>query len=731
MYSQLSVGDPRAPFTDYSRWRLLVSEGGRHTWHYLNEEECESWPQNSVDKYWLGLDLNYPALPQPKNAFCAAQNGYHFYKTLQADDGHWPGEYGGPMFILPGLVIGSYVSGMGFKIEERLEMIRYLMNRANPQDGGWGIHVEGHSTVFGTALNYTVLRILGMDADHPVCIKARGTLHKLGGATAIPSWGKFWLSLLNVYDWAGNNPIPPELWLLPEWVPFHPHRWWIQTRNIYIPMSYLYGVRFKMAENDMILALREELYPENYYSIDWPAQRNHISQADLYAPHSALFDMISLALSAYESCALPPLRRRALARAYELIVFEDENTGYQTIAPVSKMFNLVARVYCEGTESEAFRLHKDKRDDFMWMGADGMVLSGTNGTQLWDIAFITQALVETGLADLPENKESLIRALEWLEDAQVLENPKHYEVAYRHATKGAWGFSTKEQGYTVTDCTGEGLKSVLYLQRELSFTPKLVSDRRLYDAVDLLLSLQNPNGGFASYELVRGPSWLEHFSPAEVFGDIMVEYCYPECTTSVITSLSIFGKHYPDYRAADIQHTIKTAVVYLHGCQHPDGGWFGSWGICFTYGTQFALESLALVGETYATSKASRKACEFLLSKQRKDGGWGESYKSCELGKWVDHTDTQVVQTCWAVMALMYARYPHPEPLERGVALVMSRQLPDGSWPQDSQIEGIFNKNVAIAYPNFKFSFTIWMLGKAHKYLRDLKSFTNMNGKTS
>ena len=84
------------------------------------------------------------------------------------------------MFLLPGLVIGSYVTGMGFKEEERLEMIRYLINRANHEDGGWGIHVEGHSTVFGTALNYTALRILGIDKDHPVCIKARATLHKLG-----------------------------------------------------------------------------------------------------------------------------------------------------------------------------------------------------------------------------------------------------------------------------------------------------------------------------------------------------------------------------------------------------------------------------------------------------------------------------------------------------------------------------------------------------------------------
>lgn len=92
------------------------------------------------------------------------------------------------------------------------------------------------------------------------------------------------------------------------------------------------------------------------------------------------------------------------------------------------------------------------------------------------------------------------------------------------------------------------------------------------DAVDCMLTLQNPNGGFASYEKIRGPAWLELLNPAEVFGqlyiyfpqlallnsasagDIMIEYCYPECTTSVITALAIFRKHYPDYRSADIEY---------------------------------------------------------------------------------------------------------------------------------------------------------------------------------
>ena len=45
--------------------------------------------------------------------------------------------------------------------------------------------------------------------------------------------------------------------LLPKWLPFHPSRWWIHTRTVYVPMSYLYGVRFKAAEDPLILALRE------------------------------------------------------------------------------------------------------------------------------------------------------------------------------------------------------------------------------------------------------------------------------------------------------------------------------------------------------------------------------------------------------------------------------------------------------------------------------------------
>ena len=247
-------------------------------------------------------------------------------------------------------------------------------------------------------------------------------------------------------------------------MPFHPHKWWIHTRNVYIPMGYLYGIRYKMEENDLVLALRQEIYTQDYYSIDWPAQRSYVAPVDLYTPHSTILELLYGVLDTYEQCAFPPLRRAALQRCYELVVMDDENTDYQTLGPVSKMMNLIVRAHVDGPQSEAYKRHMERRRDFMWMAREGMMMGGTNGSQLWDIGFTAQALVETGLGKEPEFRESVLGILRWLDECQMRENPKHLERAYRHPTKGAWPFSTRTQGYTVSDCTGEGLKAVLYIQ---------------------------------------------------------------------------------------------------------------------------------------------------------------------------------------------------------------------------------------------------------------------------
>lgn len=66
-----------------------------------------------------------------------------------------------------------------------------------------------------------------------------------------------------------------------------------------------------------------------------------------------------------------------------------------------------------------------------------------------------------------------------------------------------------------------------------------------------MAGISQPCGSFWSVYLYLAPS-VTLFNGHRV-GDIMTEYCYPECTTSVITSLAIFRKHYSHYRAEDIE----------------------------------------------------------------------------------------------------------------------------------------------------------------------------------
>lgn len=46
-----------------------------------------------------------------------------------------------------------------------------------------------------------------------------------------------------------------------------------------------------------------------------------------------------------------------------------------------------------------------------------------------------------------------------------------------------------------------------------------IPDRRIFDSIDLLLAMQCGDGGFAAYEKIRGPKFLELINPAEVFGE--------------------------------------------------------------------------------------------------------------------------------------------------------------------------------------------------------------------
>ena len=535
------------------------------------------------------------------------------------------------MFLLPGIVIAWTVTNTPIPGPYAVEIKNYLFTRAHSDDGGWGLHIEGETTVFGTALNYTTLRLLGVDAEHPVMVKARGTLHKLGGALNTPHWGKFWLVMLGVCKWDLVNPIPPETWLLPDWMPMAPWRWWIHTRQVFLPMSWIWSKKWTTPETDVIIALRKELFVQPWESINWAAHRNSIAAVDNYHPKSWFLNTANWALVNIWNPYLRPngLVDKAEKWVSQLVDMEDKNSDFADLASVNAPLNMIVCYIRDGADAYTVRRHRERLEDFLWVNREGMLVNGTNGVQCWDTAFLIQATVSAGLTEEPQWKPMLLKALGFLNEQQMREDCEDQDICYRHQRKGAWGFSNKAQGYAVSDCVSECLKAVILLQKTPGY-PQLLDNQRIYDAIDTLLTYQNPSGGCASYEAIRGGTYLEMFNAAEVFGRIMIEYDYPECTTAVVTAMAMFKKHWPEYRAKEIELFIQRALTYIKSSQCPDGSWYGSWGVCFTYGTMFALESLATTGETYQNSEYAKRGCDFLVSKQRDDGGWSESYRvSC------------------------------------------------------------------------------------------------------
>uniref|UniRef100_A0A674NDL6 Terpene cyclase/mutase family member n=1 Tax=Takifugu rubripes TaxID=31033 RepID=A0A674NDL6_TAKRU len=704
------------PATDLSRWRLTNVEG-RQTWRYVDQQDTPERPQTMLEAFSIGLDTSkfVSDSPAAHTAVEAALKGMSFYSHLQAEDGHWAGDYGGPLFLLPGLLITCHVAKIPLAEAWKKEMVRYLRSVQLP-DGGWGLHIEDKSTVFGTALSYTSLRILGVDPDDPDVVRARNNLHSKGGAAGIPSWGKFWLAILNVYSWEGMNTLLPEMWLFPSWMPAHPSTLWCHCRQVYLPMSYCYAVRLVAQEDPLVLSLREELYVQDYGTIDWPAQRNNVAACDMYTPHSTLLTVAYMLLNVYEAHHSTTLRGKAVEELYEHIQADDRFTKCISIGPISKTINMLVRWYVEGPSSPAFQEHVARIPDYLWLGLDGMKMQGTNGSQLWDTCFAVQAFLE-------KSQLNVLGTSKLIHDnfisSKIPENPPEYQKYYRQMNKGGFPFSTRDCGWIVADCTAEGLKSVMLLQELCPSISQPVASERLYDAVSVLLNMRNPDGGFATYETKRGGKLLELLNPSEVFGDIMIDYTYVECTSAVMQALRHFQKAYPQHRPAEISSTLKEGLDYCRRLQRPDGSWEGSWGVCFTYGAWFGLEAFACMGHVYKDGDVCvevQKACQFLLDHQMPDGGWGENFESCEQRRYVQSSTPQIHNTCWALLGLMAARHPDTRAIERGVQLLISKQQPNGDWPQEN-IAGVFNKSCAISYTSYRNVFPIWTLGRfSHLY---------------
>lgn len=650
--------------------------------------------------------------PGDKPAEAARRASAHLI-SLQRCSGDWEGEMVWCTMILAQSVIVRTIVGRPYDEADKAAVVRHFAWDQRP-DGSWGMHPESPGYVFFTTIAYVALRLLGQPADDPMLSKARAWLHSApGGVVSIPSWGKFWLSLLGLYERNGLNAIPPEIFLLPEWLPFHPSRFYCHTRQIYLGIAYLYGVGFKASlPSDLLDTLRREIYSQPYTEIDFRAYRHTIASSDVLVPVTPLLRVTYNLLGLFERWHPMRLRECALDNCFDRIVYEQRSSRYQGISPVSSLLNCLA-IFSRDPGHPDLAPSLEGVEAWRWQDdTEGLRYVGARSNS-WDTAFAMQALLEA-----PERSDAVVQSLDrahaFLDQAQMTEELPEFRRYWRDSALGGWCFSNGQHQWPVSDCAAEALSAILswYGTAPAECTERL-SPERLRSAVRFLLSRQNADGGFGTYERRRGGALLEMINPSEMYGQCMTELSYLECTASSLAALAHYRHQDPGFLGPELDRAIVRAIDLLQTKQQPDGSYVGFWGINYTYAIFHVVKGLRAAG-IGAEDARLQAAASWLVERQRGDGGWGEHYTSCLLGRYIEHEESQPVMTSWALLALLDIYPPNHPAIQRGIEWLVQHQNAQGGWVRGA-VNGVFFGAAMLDYRLYPAYFPVWAL---NRYLR-------------
>ncbi len=568
--------------------------------------------------------------------------------------------------------------------------IAHFLRGQQSADGGYPLYRGGAGDISCTIKVYYALKLAGDSADCLHMSQAREWILAQGGAAKANVFTRIMLAMFEQVPWRAVPFIPVEIMLLPKWFPFHLDKVSYWSRTVMVPLSILCTYQVK-ARNPLKMDIPELfVVPADQESHYFAHVKTLLGKAIL------LLDRIGRLM---EPLIPGAVRRKATLRAQDW--FMARLNGYDGLGAIfTAMVNAYEAMDYLGipADNEQRRIARAAIDGLLVVKED-MAYCQPCVSPVWDTGLAVLALQEVDRHDQNRQSQNAIKsALQWLASKQLQDEPGDWQVQRPNLPGGGWAFQFGNSHYPDVDDTAV----VAYAMLQAGTFEFNENIRR---AGTWIAGMQSRGGGYGAFDVDNTHYYLNQIPFAD--HGALLDPPSADVSGRCIMLLGKLVDDQPEYRPV-----IDQCIAFLRQQQEADGSWFGRWGTNYIYGTWSVLLGFEAAGVA-KQDPGIVKSVVWLKSKQRADGGWGESNISYHDSKIRGECDTSTAfHTSLALLALLSAGEMGCSSIGAGVKYLLKNQRADGFWQDESFNAPGFPKFFYLKYHGYDKFFPLWALGR-------------------